>query len=166
MVMSIRKWWIVAGSFTGLGLLIIVGIIFAPKPAVPIEIKRAVTSTILIPRRDGVTVSRDSMNYDAKLKRLTYTAMVFGVSVFVSEQSTPESFVDIPQAYDKLVNAMNEYQKFDTDVGTVHLTHPKELAGKQAGVMNAKGTLMFLKPDSDLSDDQWRKLFSSLEVIK
>ena len=32
--------------------------------------------------------------------------------------------------------------------------------------MNAKGTLMFVKPERDLSDDQWRKLFNGFEVVK
>jgi len=70
------------------------------------------------------------------------------------------------QDYDKVVTSMNGYGKFDCDSGTVHLTRPKDLAGKQAAVMNAKGTLMFVKPASDLSEDQWRKLFNGLEVIK
>jgi len=33
-------------------------------------------------------------------------------------------------------------------------------------VMSTKGTLMFVKPERDLSDDQWRKLFNSLEITK
>ncbi len=149
-----------------IGLVVIGVMLVAPKPPVPVEIKRAVTSTIMVPQVREVEVSRDSMIYDSKLKLLSFTVAAYGVKTVVSEQPTPESFIDIPQVYDKVVTNMNEYSKFDSDSGTVHLTRPKDLKGKQAAVMNAKGTLMFVKPDRDLSDEQWRKLFNGLEVVK
>jgi hypothetical protein len=84
----------------------------------------------------------------------------------LSEQPTPDSFTDVPQVYDKVVDSMQEYQKFDVDVGTVHLTRPPSLNGKQAAVLNTKGTLLFAKPDKDLSEDQWRRFFNSFVVEK
>lgn len=149
-----------------IGSVVIGVMLIAPKPPVPAEVKRAVTSTLMVPQVRDVDVARESMKYDGSLKLLTYTVSAYGVKTVVSEQPTPENFIDIPQVYDKVVEGMNEYSKFDTDSGTVHLTRPKELNGKQTAVMNAKGTLMFVKPEKDLSDDQWRKFFGSLEVIK
>jgi len=161
-----KRLWLIIGSLVTIGLVVIGVMLVAPKPPVPVEIKRAVTSTIMVPQVREVEVSRDSMIYDSKLKLLSFTVAAYGVKTVVSEQPTPESFIDIPQVYDKVVTNMNEYSKFDSDSGTVHLTRPKDLKGKQAAVMNAKGALMFVKPDRDLSDEQWRKLFNGLEVVK
>jgi hypothetical protein len=161
-----KRLWLIVGSLAAIGLVVIVVMLLAPKPPVPVDVKRAVTSTILVPQAREVDVSRESMAYNSQLKLLSFTTVAFGVKAVVSEQPTPESFIDIPQVYDKVVTNMNEYSKFDSDSGTVHLTRPKDLGGKQAAVMNAKGTLMFVKPERDLSDDQWRKLFNGLEVIK
>lgn len=149
-----------------LGLVVIVAMLLGPKPPVPAEVKRAVTSTILIPKTRNVVVSRESMSYNSQIKLLTYQAIVYGTKTVVSEQPTPESFIDIPQVYDKLVASMNEYSKFDSTSGTVHLTRPSNLKGKQTALMNAKGTLMFVKPESDLTEDQWRKFFNGIEVVK
>ena len=149
-----------------LGLVVIVAMLLGPKPPVPAEVKRAVTSTILIPKTRNVVVSRESMSYNSQIKLLTYQAIVYGTKTVVSEQPTPESFIDIPQVYDKLVASMNEYSKFDSTSGTVHLTRPSNLKGKQTALMNAKGTLMFVKPESDLTEDQWRKFFNGIDVVK
>lgn len=166
MLGDMKRLWLIVGSFVAIGLIVIGVMLVAPKPPVPLEIKRAVTSTLLVPKVREVAVERKSMKYDKKIKLLTYTTKAFGVTAVISQQPTPESFIDIPQVYDKVVSGMNEYSKFDSDSGTVHLTRPKELGGKQAAVMNAKGTLMFVKPETDLSEDQWRKMFNNLEIIK
>lgn len=140
--------------------------LLAPKPPVPIEIKCGVTSTILVHKDRDIGVNREPMKYDTASKLLSYFAIAYGVKILVSEQPTSESFIDIPKTFDKVAANMNEYAKFDSNTGTVHLMRPEELAGKQTAVMNSKGTLMFVKPDRDLSEDQWNKLFSKLEVIK
>ena len=163
---NMKRLWRTVGTIASIGGVIIIGLIIAPKPLVPAEIKRAVTSTILIPVGNDVAVKRESMRYDAKIKLLTFSTTEAGANVVFSEQPTPDSFTDIPQVYDKVVINMNEYASFSSDVGTVHLTRPKDLQGKQAAVMNTKGTLMFAKPEHDLSEDQWRKLINGLVVVK
>jgi hypothetical protein len=109
-------------------------------------------------------VDRKTVKYDSGLKLLSFTASVGGISTVFSEQPTPDSFNDAPQIYDKVLERMNDYSKFDVVAGTVHLTRPSDLGGKQAAVMNTKGTLLFAKPDRDLSTDQWRRLFLGVNV--
>lgn len=89
-----------------------------------------------------------------------------GNSVTISEQPTPESFVDIPQSYDKLIDSMHKYKTFDSAIGRVFLTRPDNLNGKQAAVMNSKGVLLFAKADTDIDDDTWVKLFNNLVIIQ
>jgi hypothetical protein len=167
MLNSMKKWYVIGlGSFVAVGGMIIIALLLGQKPPIPRPIKQQVTSTILAPKSSSIVTDRESVKYDTKIKLLTYNAQINEIKVVVSQQPTPENFTDIPQVYDKMVEGMSEYLKFDVAVGTVHLTRPKELAGKQAAVLNTKGTLMFAKPDKDLSDDQWRKFFNSLDIVR
>jgi hypothetical protein len=161
-----KRMWLIMGVVLAVGLIVVGIMLLAPKPPIPGPIKKQVTSTLIVPQLADVTIDRQSVKYDDKLKLLSYTADVYGISTVISEQPTPDSFTDIPQVYDKVTASMNEYSKFDTDIGTVHITRPKELDGKQAAVLNTKGTLLFAKPERDLSDEQWRKFFGSFEVEK
>jgi hypothetical protein len=136
------------------------------RSVVPADIKDQLTFTLLVPSHPDVDIDRSSVKYDEPLKLLSYTATAFGTPVVFSEQPSPDTFTDIPQAYDKVLEGMGEYSKFDVDSGTVHLTRPKDLKGKQAAVLNTKGTLLFAKPDQDLTDDEWRQLMRSLVVVR
>jgi hypothetical protein len=112
------------------------------------------------------TVKTGSIKYDAGTQVLTYIIADAGVPITISEQSTPQAFIDIPQSYATLINSLNNYASFDSLQGTVALTYPKELNGQQSAVMNTKGTLMFAHPtNGSLSENQWKNLFNSLEVI-
>lgn len=159
-----RLWWIV-GAVVVVGAIVIVAILLAPKYPFAPSIRSKVTSTVFVPTGRGVVIERETAKYDSGLKLLTYNIQTAGTKMVVSEQPTPESFIDIPQVYDKVITGLNEYSKFDSEQGTVHLTRPKELQGKQSAVLNAKGTLMFIKPNRDLSLDQWRQLFSDLKTV-
>lgn len=160
-----RLWWIVSAVVV-VGFVVIGVILFAPKYPFPPSIRSQVTSTVFVPTGQGIDVDRESAKFDAGIKLLTYNVQVTGTKIVVSEQPTPDSFVDIPQVYDKVIAGLDEYAKFESEHGTVHLTRPKELKGKQAAVLNAKGTLMFMKPERDLSADQWRQIFNGMKTTK
>jgi hypothetical protein len=114
----------------------------------------------------SITAQKQSIKYDNSIKQISYIAQtVGGAHLTVSEQATPQSFTDVPQVYDKLMTSMFQYEAFDTVNGKVYLTHPKELNGGQAAVMNSKGTLLFIKPDKPLSDDTWHQVFNNLQII-
>jgi hypothetical protein len=142
------------------------GIALAPKPVLPKSITKQTTFTVFVPTTSEIMVDTASTKYDAKLKLLSYNATVNGIHIVLSMQPTPESFADIPQFYDKVVAKMNEYSKFESINGTVHLTRPIDLGGKQTAVVDTKGTLIFVKPESDLTDDQWRQFFKNIDVLR
>jgi hypothetical protein len=135
-----------------------------PKPLIPKNIKNEVTSTIFLPKSPQVANDRSTVKYDNNLKLLSFQSTVFGVHSTISEQPTPQQFVDIPETYAKVLDSWNQYSSFDSAQGTVYLTKPKNNGNKQAAVMNSKGTLMFITPDKDLSGDQWRQFFNSLQI--
>ena len=80
-----------------------------------------------------------------------------------SEQQTPDPFNDIPNYMTQFLQTFFEYQAFDSLQGTVHLTHPKN-AG-QVVVMNAKGTLVFVRVDKDEPVSYWQDVFNHLTIV-
>jgi hypothetical protein len=161
-----KRLWLVVGSLAGIGVIVIVVMLLAPKPPIPGQVKSQFTSTLFVPQTSNAKIQRSTVKYDSNLKLLSFTAQVYGIPTVISEQPTPEQFTDIPQVYDKVLSNMHEFTDFDTDVGTVHITRPTDLGGKEAAVLNSKGTLFFAKPARDLSDDQWRQLFRNVVVVK
>ncbi len=162
----------------GLALIVVVAVvggIFAfrawqqSKQFVPSDIKRQVTFTLFKPASTSdIIADKSTIKYDPKIKSLSYRATQKGsfTNLTFSFQEAPEAFTDIPQAYDKFADDLHQYSSFDSIQGKVSLTKPSELQGGQSAVMNAKGTLMFIKPDKNLSDDEWKQLFSNLDVVK
>jgi hypothetical protein len=151
-------------SIVGLGLVAIVVLILIPKPPIPDKIKADLTSSLLLPETSNFPISAKTVKYDSGLKLLSFDTTVYGDQVIVSEQPTPESFTDVPAVYAKVLDGMTDYDDFDVNVGTVHLTTPPQLNGKQAAVLNTKGTLLFAKPSRSLTNSQWQQFFTSFDV--
>ena len=160
--------------WTGLGVAVLaaavaistVVLVKSNASALPKSIREQVTSTLIVPQGKAVTLDRASATYDSQLKVLVYRVNAYGAQVTISEQPTPDSFIDVPQVFDKIANGMQEYAKFDTDIGTVHLGRPTQIDHKQTAIMNSKGTLLFASAERDLSQDQWRQLFANMVTIK
>lgn len=134
---------------------------------VPESIQKQLKFTVLWPDNPSSALGdKSTIKYNAPEKLLTFIAHNSdGNNVTISEQPTPESFIDIPQSYDKLIESMLQYKSFDTPNGKVYLTHPKTLNGRQTAVMNARGVLLFAKPDKDISDDTWVQFFNNLKLL-
>ncbi|MDL2342199.1 MAG: hypothetical protein QFB87_03935 [Patescibacteria group bacterium] len=134
----------------------------------PPAIASKVNFAVFYPANDKlVAVERKSISFNDQAGVLSYTGRLLGgADLYINQQATPESFVDIPQAYDKLIASLLPYGNFDTVNGRVSLTKPKELQGNQSAVMNAKGTLMFVRASSNITDSQWRQVFNSLKLIE
>lgn len=161
-----KRWWLLYGGAVGVGLIAVVTLLVLPKPFLPKTVTQPFPATVLAPALADVQLDRDSAKYDAPTKLLSYILTYQGAKVVVSEQPTPESFSEIPQVYDKVLENMHEYSKFEVDAGVVHLTRPPDLGGRQAAVLNAKGTLLFAKASQDLGDDDWRRFFKGLVVVQ
>ncbi|HSW37689.1 MAG TPA: hypothetical protein VLG37_04975 [Candidatus Saccharimonadales bacterium] len=136
------------------------------RSIIPKDIKKQLNIVTLLPKSDQIIVDHHSFKYDSNAKVLTFVVSGFGIKNTISEQATPDPINDIPQYLDKLTESLHEYTSFDTAAGKVYLTRPEELKGDQSAVMNSKGVLMFAHPEKDLTDDQWRQFFNSLDVIR
>ena len=104
-------------------------------------------------------------NPDPSYKSLTFKAKSHVTELIITQQATPENFTDIPQLYDKTVEAMKPYGSIDTKQGKVTLTTPDKSNNNQVAVMNNHGTLVFVRSEKDLDNDQWRQFFNGLQLI-
>ena len=134
---------------------------------IPGAIQNQLNFTVFWPNKSSpVQGDKSTIKYNAPEKLLTFIAHKSdGNYITFSEQPTPESFIDVPQSYDKLIESMLQYKAFDSPDGKVYLTHPKTLNGGQTAVMNARGVLIFAKPDKDISDDAWARIFNNLKLL-
>lgn len=165
------KFRVVAIGLLVIGVAVVGFIGLQSTPAdgsIPQTIKRQVAFVIFYPSpKAAVVVDANSFKYDTKEKLLSYVVNYANTPITIAEQATPQNFIDIPQAYDKLIETLGEYGSFQSYYDKVSLTHPKEFNGQQSAVMNSKGTLVFAHPTKgDLSEDQWKKLFNGFEIIR
>lgn len=129
------------------------------------SIRKQVTSTILYPDPEKLdyVIKRDTVKYDAESKLLSYviTSESQQLRLIVSEQPSPEMFADIPETYQKFVEKLLPVVTFENKVGKVTITQPNELKGEQSAVLNAQGTLMFVR-SKKLPEDQWRRIMAAI----
>ena len=137
------------------------------NPTFPTAIKHQAGFVLFYPTDKSILkVDKSTIKFDASNKLVSYiTYNSSNSKIIISEQATPETFVDIPTAYDQLIERLQGYSTFESANGKVSLTHPKELKGPQSAVMNSKGTLMFVRPSVNMSDSDWRLLFNSLQPL-
>ncbi len=161
-----RRWMLAAGTLIIAALAIWLTTLHLQASPLPKPIREQFIGTLMVPQANTVVIDKASATYDAQLKVLVYKIAAYDTTLTVSEQPTPDSFTDIPELLQKVATNMQEYATFDTDIGTVHLAKPTQTDGKQTAIMNSKGTLMFISSKRNLSQDQWRKLFKTMVVIK
>jgi len=115
----------------------------------------------------GLKVDRDTIKFSqsGSDKLVTFIARNDSNNLSFTEQPLPESFIDVPQLYDKMIEKLRGYSSFDSVNGTVSVTRPEELKGGQTAVMKSKGTLLFVKPDKDVSIDDWRQIMNNLSFV-
>lgn len=159
-------------------VLIIFGAVFAGflyfrnlNPSVPKEISSQADFPILYPKNKvaGYAVPKESIKFHLEKgdKGFQFGVVNFIVKrndteVTIAEQAYPEILV-----FDKFVGALQQYDEAGTSLGKVYLTHPKELKGGQTAVLNSNNsTLLFAKPNRDLTKEEWQEIFNSLEVVK
>lgn len=153
-------------------VIVVAGIVFVftvvLQPVVPPGIKKQLSIAVLYPKDSAFAIDHSSWKYDKSLGLLTYLVRDKdnNAKITVSEQSSPPQFSEVPGTLDALTSKLNTYADFDSINGHAYLTHPKELKGGQSALMNAKGTLMFAKPDKNLSDSDWRKFFNAIDIVR
>lgn len=136
------------------------------QPIIPRQVLNQATFGVWYPTAGtlGLQVDRGTVKNTAsgQDKLVTFVARNPSNNLSFTEQAVPDSFNDIPQLYDKLIEKLRGYATFDSVNGTVSLTRPEEFKSGQTAVMKAKGAMVFIRPDKDLSTDDWRRLINNL----
>ncbi len=159
---------VLIGGLAGLGV-VVYGLTVQYASPLPKEVAKKVTFPVLVALSDREAEFRldpDTIEYVAADRMLIYTARMAGNKIVVTQQALPDAFVDIPNYYNKFLDVLHQYREVQTNVGVVTLTHPKELKGGQSAVKKTPTTLMFVRPDKELSDGEWRRFFDSLREAK
>ncbi len=159
--------WLRLGALL-LSLIILAGLGFwlTHREIGPIQknVRKQVSFSILEPQpKTAWELDPKSIIYSTKTNVLTMTAESQNITISINEQAQPDTFNDVPQYYSSLLNKLNQYVDLHTDIGTITLTHPKELNGGQTAVVNLKQTLIFARPSKNLTNSQWKDFFNSMQ---
>lgn len=156
-----KRYWLIVVAISIAATAVITAIVLTQKPS---EFERAAPKDIdyilFYPDavKTGYAVDYSTIKYDTAHKGTSFVVTGKGNKMTFAEQTTPDQFNDIPQYWQRFVDKLNGYKSFDSPDGKVALIRPQNLNQKQAAVFNGKGTLMFIYPEKDLSDNDWRKL--------
>jgi hypothetical protein len=151
-------------------ILLIIGIVIFlvtwQASPIPSGIAKQINYVIFYPQTtSALQIKSSSIKYDRSIKQLSFIASFGGSTLTFSEQSTPDAFNIGLNYYNEFVQNLGDYDTFSAIDGTVSLTRPTGLS-QETAVMNAKGTLMFVKSSKNLDEDSWKLLFNSFKFIQ
>lgn len=122
-------------------------------------------------------IPKDSSNYlttdykfstaEGQVPILSYIITTKGQTISVSEYSQPPEFSEIPDYKNQFLNnVINQYSSVSSASGTIYLGRAIKQNNKQMAIMIERGLLVFMLPDKDMNDAQWRSLGDQLDVQK
>ena len=89
-----------------------------------------------------------------------------GPTISLSEYTQPQQFTEIAEYKDRfLTNVAKQYATVATSNGTIYLGRMSKQNNKQLGVMLEKGLIVFMAPDSEMNEAQWRALGDQLKIL-
>jgi len=134
-----------------------------PSSSLPAGLKKQINFATYFPDTSWTVATEDASYQNGVLR---FTSRQATRRLTFTEQATPQVFSEIPQYFPTLLTKMNQYASFTSAVGTVYLTKPTELKGGQTAVLEARGSLLFIRPNQEFTDRQWQQLFDSLRLFK
>jgi hypothetical protein len=101
------------------------------------------------------------------VKVLSYVITTPRTVVTVSEYPQPPQFNDIPEYKDRFLNNIaSQYKTIQTASGVIYIGKMVKQNDRQLGVMLEKGLIVFMNPEQELTDQQWRQIGDLLEIKK
>ncbi len=138
---------------------------------IPIDIrKKLVFSPFVLPKGSKEYVTKD-YKYSTSEDRVPILSFIIhsneGADIALSEYAQPPQFNDIPEYKERfLTNVAKQYDSVQTSNGTIYLGKMTRQNNKQLAVMLEKGLLVFMNPNTEINQAQWRKLGDNLEIKK
>lgn len=150
------------GGICGVVALAAGGWLWAHRPVVPSSISHQISFTIFVPSG----ADRKSITYDSGVQLLTFKVHADDTTVTFTEQATPNVIASSPTMLLNGFGRLKNETALATAIGTAYLGNNQTLNGQQTLGMNTQGTLLFARPNKNLTQTQWRELFQSVTVIK
>lgn len=160
---KIRKRWLIVGLAVAV-LIAVILITVLPGmdkgSVIPSEIEKQLDFNPVLPASDGpMMLDTTTFKYEPKDKVMTVVGSFEGGKLTIAEQAYPEILI-----YDKFVAGMGLYAEEQTKIGTVTLTKPSNLNGKQVAVLNYRNTvLIFVQAEKELTNDKWKQIFNDFK---
>lgn len=137
---------------------------------IPKDIRSELTFSPLVTSSDSKTFKTTQFGLvrsEADEQILTYTINFEGIAVKVSQYTQPPEFTDVAEYKDRFLNnVVQQTSTVATANGTIYLGQLAKQGNEQIGVMIEKGLLVFMDPDKQLDEVQWRRLGEALEIKK
>lgn len=159
------------GSF----ILVTIGFIscyfyLARTNPVPYEISKKLTfSPLILPDGTKNYVATDYKfdTVEDGTKILSFLVTLKNNSVSVSEYTQPPAFSEITDYKSQFLNnVINQYATIPTANGTIFLGRMTKQKNGQMAIMVEKGLVIFMRPEKEMSENEWRNLGDSLEAQK
>ena len=161
-----NKEWLISWLIVALTLLLVIHFWPQSPSPVPPTIKANAAFSIIYPQ--GYDIDAKSWKYQTSQKLVEFSIKKDGAVTVFTEQETPLAYQNDAGAYDRFIGSLRPRANFDVPLGTVSISNfvtsgDYQVVG-ETGILNAKGTLLFVHPNTQITDDQWRALFESLKV--
>ena len=165
-----KKNWILILLVSILTLSVVVSTIVyfqSKNTLIPSDILSKINFLIYYPNDENSwTTDTSRTSFDSEAGVLSLYPIYSNNTIVLTQQSSPEVFKDVPEQYQRLLDTLNQYSEITTSFGTVTLTKPDELNGGQSAIANLNGTLLFAKPNRELTNQEWQIFFKSIEVVR
>lgn len=143
-----------------------------PTNPIPKTIASELTFTPLIIPPDNKSIATTDYTLgpsDEGGKPLSFSLIINGKKVFVSESSLPQPFTEIPEYQQRFLDSfMLQSQTISSGVGTIYYGSPaKEQSYSQVAMSTEHGLLMLFSVKTDqLSSTEWRAIGDALTAAK
>ena len=137
---------------------------------IPTEIRNKLTFSPFIIPTSTKEYTTSNYTFDAiedNTKTLHYLVNVSDNNIYISEYIQPPEFTEIPEYKDRfLSNVIESYATIQTSNETIHLGRGKLNNNKQFGIMIEKSLLVWMYPEKEMNDTDWRQLGDQFEIRK
>lgn len=170
-----NKWFIKASAGVLAGLVLVVGLfalysqtIGSKNPVIPADLQfKAKFALFYPPKNSALKIDKQTYKYepqDGLLSFVSYSPSK--TKLIVSQQAAPPSMVAGNPAYQTLIKSLPGVKSFNTANGTVTATHTASKANPGFAFMTKDGTMMIIRPSKQVSDTEWKQIFSSFKTVK
>ena len=137
---------------------------------IPQQMRSKLTFSPFVIPTDTKNISTSNYKFDKVedgTEIFSYLISLKSYNVTISEYTQPSQFTDIPEYKNQFLSeVIKQYGTVQTSNGTIYLGRAAKQNNKQLAIMIESGLIVFLNPDKELTNAQWRSIGDQLEIQK